>query len=206
MSMKKSNQLSTQVFFVVLGLLTAIVMLKVELPLLLGMNETWEEKIDPYRWSLHVHAVFASIALFGAPIQFFPNFRSNHLRIHRAMGMLYILSIFISAPIGIYIAVEYLSGLEKWAGLIQGVLWLGTTYIAILRARNRDYVDHKIWMMRSYALTLTFVLSRLIIDVLKIEISSAYGGNGGLLLFMTILVIVVSNILCLESRTDQVFN
>src|SRR4051812_37151777 len=110
------NQLKKQVIFhrptlylfISLGLITMLVMLKVELPMLLGMNPDWDHRVESYRFLLHVHAFFASIALFSAPIQFFSHFRQNHLRLHRLLGRIYASSIVISAPIGIYIAIVHL--------------------------------------------------------------------------------------------------
>ena len=181
-------------FFICAGALTLVVMLKVELPLLLGLNPAWDQKILAYRWLLHLHALLGSIALFSAPIQFFPNFRKKHLQLHRHLGRTYALSIFISAPIGIYIALAHLNNNEKWAAAAQGSVWLCTTLMAVATAMKKDMVMHQIWMARSYALTLTFVVSRFILDVLRIEIGPELGGNGTLIWLSTLLAITFANI------------
>ena len=148
---KSNYKNATFNFFVCAGLLTLVVMLKVELPLLLGMNPAWDQKIIAYKWLLHLHAVLGSLALFSAPIQFFPNFRKNHLQLHRRLGRTYALSIFISAPIGVYIALEHLGNNEKWAAAAQGLLWLFTTMMAVATAMKKEMVMHQIWITQSYA-------------------------------------------------------
>jgi hypothetical protein len=191
-------------FFVCAGALTLVVMLKVELPLLLGMNPAWDKKILAYRWLLHLHAILGSIALLSAPIQFFPNFRRNHLQLHRRLGRTYALSIFVSAPIGIYIALAHLSNNEKWAATAQGLLWLCTTLMAVTTAMNKQLVMHQIWITRSYALTLTFVVSRFILDVLRIEIGSEFGGNGNLIWVSTLLAITFADIFYASSSQPKI--
>lgn len=44
--------------------------------------------------------------------------------------------------------------------MVQAVVWLLTTGVAWLAARNRQLGLHQIWMARSYGVTFTFVLSR----------------------------------------------
>ncbi len=193
----------TLYFFIFIGALTLLVMLKVELPLMLGMNPQWEHKINSYRWLLHIHAVFASMALLSAPLQFFANLRRNHLHLHRILGRTYALSILISAPIGIYIAVVHLSNNEKWAAAAQGLLWLSCTFAAVYTAMKKQIFMHTIWITRSYALTLTFVLSRLIVDVCKVEISPAIGGNAGLILITTFLMIIGADVISMSSTRDR---
>lgn len=191
-------------FFVCAGALTLVVMLKVELPLLLGMNPAWEQKISAYRWLLHLHAFLGSVALFSAPIQFFPNFRKKHLLLHRRLGTTYALSILVSAPIGIYIALAHLGSNEKWAAAAQGILWLSTTLLAVTTAMKKELVMHQIWITRSYALTLTFVVSRFILDVLRIEIGPEYGGNGSLIWVSSLLAITLADVFFVSSSRTNI--
>jgi Predicted membrane protein (DUF2306) len=46
---------------------------------------------------------------------------------------------------------------------VQGSQWALTTSMATCAARNRNFEVHKQWMMRSYAITLIFVVSRIIL-------------------------------------------
>lgn len=183
-------------FFIFTGLLFMLVMYKVELPLLLGMNLQWEQKINSYRWCLHVHAFAATIALLAAPVQFFPGFRAKHLQMHKLLGRLYALSICIAAPIPIYIALVHLTADEKWPTVAQSSLWLCTTLAGVYTASNKQFIMHKIWITRSYALTLTFITTRMIVDVLKIDINTIFGGNANLIWTSSFMALVMADILC----------
>jgi hypothetical protein len=50
----------------------------------------------------------------------------------------------------------------EFAGCVQPFLWLSCTLAAFLTARNRQIAVHRQWMIRSYAFTLNFILSRLL--------------------------------------------
>ena len=43
-----------------------------------------------------------------------------------------------------------------------GVVWIGTSAAAVVRARQRRFADHRAWMMRSYSLTFGAVTVRLL--------------------------------------------
>lgn len=189
---------SRLVFFIVMGLLFMLVMCKVELPLLLGMNPQWEQKINPYRWCLHVHAMAATIALLVAPLQFFPEFRSRHVQVHRILGRVYAGAVCIAAPLAIYIALLHLAPAEQWPAVAQGCLWLGTTLAAVATACNRQWVMHQIWITRSYALTLTFIVTRMVVDILKIDVNASLGGNASLIWISSFLALVMADLLCLS--------
>ncbi len=163
-----------------LALVTMTVMLKVEVPLLLGMHPDWDRKVYAYRWLLHLHAGLGCLALFAAPAQFIPQLRRRYLHAHRLLGRVYVGAIAVSAPIGLYIATAHLLGNERVAAAVQAVAWLGTTLIALYAAISKQLAAHKRWMIRSYALTFSFVVSRFVVDVLAIKIAAGFGGNGAL--------------------------
>lgn len=171
----------TLFLFLLLGVFTMTVMFKVEVPLLLGMHPDWDRKVQAYRGLLHLHAVLGCVALFAAPAQFFPRLRCRYLQAHRVLGRIYVGAILISAPIGMYIALAHLQGNERVAAAVQALAWLGTTAIALFAAMGRHLAAHQRWMVRSYALTFTFVISRFTADVLNIEVSPMLGGNSGLI-------------------------
>ncbi len=59
----------------------------------------------------------------------------------------------------------------------QASLWALTTLMALLAARNRDFEVHKQWMMRSYAITLIFVVGRSILAVRSVAPKSDVGAE-----------------------------
>lgn len=115
------NARRTLFLFLLLGVATMMVMLKVEVPLLFGMHPDWDRKVQAYRGLLHMHAILGCVALFAAPVQFFPQLRCRYLQAHRVLGRIYVGAIFISAPIGMYIALAHLQGNESAAAVVQAL-------------------------------------------------------------------------------------
>lgn len=187
---KSGDQRAAWYCFGLIAVLTMVVMLKVELPLLLGRDLAWDRKIDGYRWLLHIHAMFGSLALFCAPGQFFPDFRQRHMRLHRGLGRVYVGAIAIASPLGIYISISHLSGNERLAAAVQGLAWLAATAMAVYAVMDNRLRAHQAWMTRSYALTLTFVISRFVTDVLGVAISPAIGGQGALVWMCTVCALL----------------
>lgn len=195
MSNRFLSQRPAWVFFITLSIMTALVMLKVELPLMLGWDPEWDRKIDAYRWTLHVHAIAGSIALFIAPLQFLLNLRAEKPQLHRLIGRIYALSICVAAPLAFWIALNHLSASEKWAACAQALLWLYATILAVVTAMRAQFSLHRTWICRSYGLTCTFVLTRFLVDVLHFKFSETLGGNAGLIISSSILVLIYSDLI-----------
>ena len=100
-----------------------------------------------------------SIALLTGPIQFSSRFRQRHLKFHRVLGRIYVISVFIGAFTGIALA----AGRPGLPGTsMQAAAWIVCTTAAFITARNRQIIQHRQWMARSYAVTFTFVSSRVL--------------------------------------------
>ncbi|MDQ0066725.1 DUF2306 domain-containing protein [Chryseobacterium lathyri] len=82
---------------------------------------------------------------------------------HKNMGKIYIFLILIlAAPSGIYMGFFANGGfLSKISFIILGTLWWFTTYKAYQSARQKRFKEHKQWMWRSFALTLSALTLRI---------------------------------------------
>jgi uncharacterized membrane protein len=180
-------------FFVLLGFLTALVYLKVEVRLLLGADAQWSTRIRPYAWLLHLHAICGSVALMVGAIQFLFLSRRKYPNIHRILGRCYVVAVAIAAPLAIWIATRHAETSEGTAAVAQGVIWLYVTTAALLAIRNRNIVQHRMWMVRSYALTFTFILSRFLTEILHVQVTKEYGGAAALIWLMTIGVLLLAD-------------
>ena len=58
---------------------------------------------DPFKWWLLPHGLAGACALLLAPLQFAEGLRRRHTALHRTMGTIYVISVFILAPLGLYI-------------------------------------------------------------------------------------------------------
>jgi uncharacterized membrane protein len=113
------------------------------------------------------HALAGLTAFLIGPLQFSTRLRQRNVALHRLLGKIYVICIFIAAPSALIISrhleavrptLTYLYA-ETW---IQASLWLLFTIAAFLTARNRHIAVHRQWMIRSYAFTFIFVGSRVL--------------------------------------------
>jgi hypothetical protein len=128
------------------------------------------------------HIFTAAVALVLGPLQFIPKVRARR-RIHRTLGRIYLLAgVLPSAVAAIPVAV-WSGRLMTQIGLTTAaVLWLITGGLAYRAARQRDFISHRNWMMRNYALTFLAVTSRILVPLLllvQIPFSGAEAGSTG---------------------------
>ncbi len=179
----------------IFALLTLWVILQVEIPMLLGLNADWDRKINDYRWLLHLHAAAGMAALLIGPIQFLAYVRIEHQRWHRRLGYVNAMAIVVAAPLAIWIAVHHLPAGDRLPTIVQSVLWLLCTGAGVLAAVQRRVDAHRSWVYRSYALTTTFVFTRLLFDVAHWQPPEGLGGHGGVLWMATLLALVAAELL-----------
>jgi uncharacterized membrane protein len=135
--------------------ITSEVFLAVDYP----MYHRYRLQVIADRHLLIPHTLAGMIALLAGPIQFSTRFRQRHLQFHRVLGRLYVLSVFVGSFTGIALA----AGRPGFPGTsMQAAAWMVCTTAAFLTARNGHIPVHRQWMARSYAVTFTFVSSRVL--------------------------------------------
>jgi uncharacterized membrane protein len=123
------------------------------------MYHAYRLQVIADRHLLIPHTLSGVIALLAGPIQFSSRFRQRHLKFHRVLGRIYVISVFIGAATGVALA----TGRPGFPGTsMQAAAWVVCTTAAFLTARNRQILQHRQWMARSYAVTFTFVSSRVL--------------------------------------------
>jgi hypothetical protein len=119
--------------------------------------------------ALVLHAGVSATALGLGALQFFPRFRSRWPAWHRRAGTVYVIACLIGGTAALVLALGASTGPIASAGFGSlGVLWLGCTIQAWRLARARDFVRHRRWMTRSYALAFAAVTLRLYLPVLAV--------------------------------------
>lgn len=122
------------------------------------------------------HIAGASVALALLPIQFSKRFRAKRLRLHRWLGRIYGVSILVGGVAGIWLAATTTAGaVAGWGFGILGVVWIIVTARAIQLAMLGRIAEHRRWMIRSAALTLSAVTLRLYLPFLAISLGFDQG-------------------------------
>jgi uncharacterized membrane protein len=112
------------------------------------------------------HTTFSSLALITGGFQFFGSIRRKSPRLHRVLGRSYVLFCIAGALTAILIAPDVKSGGIAATGFtLLAVAWAVSTTIAWREAVLRRFSSHRIWMLRSYALTAAAISLRLQIAI-----------------------------------------
>jgi uncharacterized membrane protein len=139
-----------------------------EIPLLRQTQE--RSYLGTIPWLIIPHIAGGITALLSGPLQFSSRLRRRNPRFHRILGRVYVLSVFIAAPLAVVLsnhrhdprAIYFVA-----ANIVQAGTWLLVTTAAFLTARNRHFQQHREWMVRSYAVTFTFVSTRALLQPIR---------------------------------------
>jgi uncharacterized membrane protein len=149
------------ILWIFLGLTTLFVFITSEVFLVADypMNHAYRLQVIADRGLLIPHTLAGIFALLIGPINFSSRIRQQHLKLHRVLGRIYVACVFIGAATGVALA----SGRPGLPGTsMQAAAWVVCTTAAFITARNRQIIQHRQWMARSYAVTFTFVSSRVL--------------------------------------------
>ena len=114
---------------------------------------------------LLVHGFFGIIALTLGVFQFSNRLRARYLGLHRKLGYVYILCVFVAAPMAIPLAAAIATPSLVAASAVQAAGWMIATAIALYCVRTGNIVQHRRWMIRGYFFAMVFTVARLIIPV-----------------------------------------
>src|SRR5688572_3082611 len=120
--------------------------------------------IKHWRYSFNVHILFSIFSLAAGLTQFSGYIQKKQKKLHRYMGYVYVIDVLLLAgPTGLIMGF-YANGTvwAKTSFVILASLWIIFTAIAYKKAIEKDFVVHRKWMIRSYALTLSAITLRLL--------------------------------------------
>src|SRR6202034_1224808 len=149
------------ILWISLGLTVLFVFITSEVLLVTDypMYHAYRLQVIADRHLLIPHTLCGVIALLVGPLQFSSRLRQRHLKFHRVLGRIYVICVFIGALTGIALA----AGRPGMPGTsMQAAAWIVCTTAGLITARNRQIAQHRQWMVRSYAVTFTFVSSRVL--------------------------------------------
>lgn len=118
-------------------------------------NEIWKT-------AFYIHVITSCVCLAAGFTQFSSSFLARLPKVHRAIGWTYIITVLLlSGPSG-FIMSLYANGgvLSQLAFTTLSLLWMFFTLKAFLYAKVGNFTDHRKFMIRSYALTLSAITLR----------------------------------------------
>ena len=147
-------------FFAFLGLATLFVIYTNERFIVDHADPLWDY-YKGVRGALVPHGIAGAMVLVLGATQFSTRLRERHTRLHRVFGRCYLIGVAIAASVSIYITLAHNALPLQVAIFTQASLWVLASATAFYCVRRGNYVLHRQFMIRSYAITLIFVFDRL---------------------------------------------
>jgi uncharacterized membrane protein YozB (DUF420 family) len=165
----------------------AVVFVAFSLPPYLTLDPSRSRVPAPPEFPLHypllvLHVICGSIALGCVVFQIWPWFRDNHWTAHRRIGRTYVLAVLPGGLAGLVLAATTPFGpVIKVSSVMMALLWLSITLTGFVMARRGRFVQHRRWMIRSFALTCSIILNRFVgaavFLVLQPQLDTTFAGN-----------------------------
>jgi uncharacterized membrane protein len=140
-------------------------------------------EVPGYHPVLVLHVIFGSVAMVTACLQIWPWLRRRHRAAHRVIGRAYVFAGVLPAGLSAILlgVISPFGPMTRVSNVLLGLLWLGTAVAGYRAARRRRFDDHRRWMIRTFALTMSIILNRLwtVIGILVLapRLDSAFGGS-----------------------------
>lgn len=121
-------------------------------------------KYYDFKWIIIAHITAGGGSLILGLVQFWKKLRVYSWKLHRVIGILYLLAVLVSSLCALILAVTtsyeinipYAFSLQIWVSV-----WISATALAYYYAARKKFKLHEEWMTRSYIVTLAFVVSGL---------------------------------------------
>lgn len=129
-------------------------------------------KDEIWTFFLRTHIVLSLLALLSGPVAFLKSSRRKKALLHKLSGRIYVLSILLNILPALYVSFFATGGWISVLGFIcLNAVWSGTTFLAYKKIRERRVLEHRKWMIRSYAIT----LANTSIYILTLIFTSGFG-------------------------------
>ena len=113
------------------------------------------------------HIYLGAVALLIAPFQIHAVFRNRFLPIHKKIGYVYFVAVFISALGGLHMAINAKSTIVGDIGFaLLAILWFITGLMGLVTIKQSRIEEHKQWMLRNVALTFAAISLRIELPLL----------------------------------------
>lgn len=118
---------------------------------------------------LFIHVAGAVTALVPGSLQFLPALRRGSCPPHRWIGRVYVAGCLVGGAAGLILAPGSHAGPIASAGFGSlAVIWIAVTLLGWRAAVQGRFVEHRRWMIRSWALTLAAVTLRLYLPLVMV--------------------------------------
>lgn len=133
--------------------------------------------MDPSRFGIYTprrdwllaHIIGGTVALLVGPAQLWLGLKGRSKILHRVLGVVYVMAVGTGSVAAFYLALRTSFGWVFGTGLATlAVAWIITTALAVAAIARCVVQQHREWMIRSYVMTLAFVLFRVLVEIFEV--------------------------------------
>jgi len=124
---------------------------------------------------LVAHIAFAFVAMAMGFLQFVDRLRVQRPAMHRMVGRVYVGAVFVSGLLALLLIFYIADYGRALSFLMLALAWLWTCWKGYRAAVRGKYDEHRVWMIRSFGITLVAVSARLLVPVLLITYLALHG-------------------------------
>ncbi|SDG77738.1 DUF2306 domain-containing protein [Psychroflexus sediminis] len=164
----------------------------------------------PNKWWLVGHLSGGALALLIGPFQLSTPFRNRFIKIHRSLGKLYISGIMIASLSAFYMSFYVAPQVNvSWSIslFVLALVWLASVLMAYRAIMLKQIPQHREWMIRSYIISLGFVLFRFLNESSLVqELMPAFEERGPACLWLSWTVPLFASEMLLQWNKKKIKN
>ena len=141
---------------------------------------------------MYVHVAFACLAMASGLVNFSNRIFKKSRRFHRINGYVYIVSVVLVVLTSGYMAPYATGGKISSMGFnALNIIWLFITITALIQIKQKRMIQHRNWMIRSYAFCFTNMLIHLITSLLHQGFGLVYAASYTISIYGSIALLLV---------------
>ncbi len=154
-------KISKSVFWIIIFASALFIAIQSSAYIYAPLSEVRLKPDDGEALAFRLHGLGGILALVFGPLQFIGYLRRNHAIVHHWIGGLYVVAVAIGATGAVIMAANPIGNeANSFAFYMLAALWVLSTAQGFRFALQRNFTEHKKWMLRSYALTFAAVTLR----------------------------------------------
>lgn len=108
------------------------------------------------------HMAIATPVLVIAPLQFIAQLRQTRPHVHRWLGRAFLTASILAGVLALWLGATIQYEGSRLPLVLFGLVWIGFSASAWICARKRDFANHRLFAIRSFAIGLAFVWVRVL--------------------------------------------
>ena len=138
-------------------------------------GNSFKAKVLENYLTMFLHMFGGSLALATGVLAISERFRNHSLNRHRILGKLYCMGVLMGSVGSIFMSFLSTGGIVTHVGFgLCSIVWAYSTYRGYRAIRKKQIEEHRVWMIRSFSITLIAVALRIELPFLSIYSGSEF--------------------------------